>query len=176
MTSSVLFRSIAVTALMFSLAVPANAQSIVGKGKTGPVPDPVTLDATGLFQAKFVSVGDDMFIGGQPTEKALRELRARGVTTVVNLRMPAEMARVGFDEAALAHELGMRYVNIPVSGTADNPYRPRPSMPSRLPWRRPTARCCCTAPSRGGRATSGRRPDSGAERSRGDGAVAGAPD
>ncbi len=124
MISSALFRSIAMMALTFSLAVPAGAQSIVGKGKTGPVPDPVTLDATGLFQAKFVSVGDDMFIGGQPTEKALRELRARGVTTVVNLRMPAEMARVGFDEAALAQELGMRYVNIPVSGTADNPYSP----------------------------------------------------
>ena len=28
---------------------------------------------------------DDMFIGGQPTEKALRDLKARGVTTVVNL-------------------------------------------------------------------------------------------
>jgi protein tyrosine phosphatase (PTP) superfamily phosphohydrolase (DUF442 family) len=49
----------------------------------------VNLDTTGLFQAKFVSVGDDMFIGGQPTEKALRELRAKGVTTLVNLRMPA---------------------------------------------------------------------------------------
>ena len=67
--------------------------------RTGPVPNPVSLDTTGLFQAKFVSVGDDI---GQPTEKALRELRAKGVTTVVNLRMPEEMARVGFDEAATA--------------------------------------------------------------------------
>src|SRR6185436_18173874 len=125
MTVSALFRSLAVTALGLSFAVPAAAQSIVGKGKTGPVPNPVTLDTTGLFQAKFVSVGDDMFIAGQPTEKALRDLRAKGVTTIVNLRMPNEMAQVGFDEAALAKELGMRYVHIPMSGAPANPYGPR---------------------------------------------------
>jgi uncharacterized protein (TIGR01244 family) len=85
----------------------------------------VTLDPTGLFQAKFVSVGDDMFIAGQPTEKALRDLRAKGVTTIVNLRMPNEMTRVGFDEAALAKELGMRYVHIPMIGNAQNPYGPK---------------------------------------------------
>jgi uncharacterized protein (TIGR01244 family) len=125
MTSSALFRSAAVMALAFSFAVPAGAQSIVGKGKTGPVPNPVTLDPAGLFQAKFASVGDDMFIGGQPTEKALRDLRAKGVTTIVNLRMPGEMARVGFDEAALAKELGMRYVHIPMSGAPANPFGPK---------------------------------------------------
>jgi uncharacterized protein (TIGR01244 family) len=125
MTVSALFRSLAVTALGLSFAVPAAAQSIVGKGKTGPVPNPVTLDTTGLFQAKFVSVGDDMFIAGQPTEKALRDLRAKGVTTIVNLRMPNEMAQVGFDEAALAKELGIRYVHIPMSGAPANPYGPR---------------------------------------------------
>jgi hypothetical protein len=64
------------------VTLPAGAQSVVGKDKTGPVPDQVTLSTAGLFQAKFVSVGDDMFIGGQPTEKALRELRAKGVTTL----------------------------------------------------------------------------------------------
>ena len=109
---------------MSGAALPG-AQNIVGKGRTGPVPNPVSLDATGLFQAKFVSVGDDMFIGGQPTEKALRDLRAKGVTTIVNLRMPEEMARVGFDEAALAKELGIRYVHIPMRGTAENPYGPK---------------------------------------------------
>jgi uncharacterized protein (TIGR01244 family) len=85
----------------------------------------VTLDTTGMFQAKFVSVGDDMFIGGQPTEKALRDLRAKGVTTVVNLRMPEEMAQIGFDEAALVKELGMKYVHIPMRGSAENPYGPK---------------------------------------------------
>src|SRR3954469_10434684 len=108
---------------LFSLSLVA--QSIVGGGKTGPVPNPVNLDLAGMFQAKFVSVGDDMFISGQPTEKAIRDLRAKGVTTVVNLRMPEEMARVGFDEAALAKELGMKYVYIPMRGTTDYPYGPK---------------------------------------------------
>jgi uncharacterized protein (TIGR01244 family) len=112
-------------AIAVVVCLPASAQSALGKGKTGPVPDPITLDATGLFQDKFVSVGDDLFIAGQPTEKGLRELRAKGVTTVVNLRMPEEMARVGFDEAALAKELGMKYVHIPMRGTAANPYGPK---------------------------------------------------
>jgi uncharacterized protein (TIGR01244 family) len=114
-----------VVALAFYFAGTAGAQTVVGAGNSGPVPNPVTLDPTGLFQAKFVSVGDDMFIAGQPTEKALRDLRAKGVTTVVNLRMPEEMARVGFDEAALAKELGMRYVHIPLNGKPENPYSPK---------------------------------------------------
>ena len=120
-----LYRYLSASALTVLITLPAGAQSIVGKDKTGPVPNPVNLDASGMFQAKFVSVGDDMFIGGQPTEKALRELRAKGVTTVVNLRMPEEMAQVGFDEAALAKELGIKYVHIPMRGTPENPYGPK---------------------------------------------------
>src|SRR6185295_8333221 len=125
MTVSARFHFLVVVALAFFFASSVGAQTVVGKGKTGPVPNPVTLDPTGLFQAKFVSVGDDMFIGGQPTEKALRDLRAKGVTTIVNLRMPEEMTRVGFDEAVLARELGMRYVYIPMNGTPGNPFGPQ---------------------------------------------------
>ena len=111
-------------ALTLAVVLPVHGQSVV-KSKTGPVPNPVSLDTTDMFQAKFVSVGDDMFIGGQPTERALRELRAKGVTTVVNLRMPEEMAKVGFDEAALVKELGMKYVHIPMRGSPENPYGPK---------------------------------------------------
>lgn len=128
MTTRLLFRYLSASALVpltLLIAIPAGAQSIIGKDKTGPVPNPVTLDPKGLFQDKFVSVGDDMFIGGQPTEKALRDLKAKGVTTVVNLRMPEEMARVGFDEAALVKTLGMKYVHIPMRGTDANPYGPK---------------------------------------------------
>ena len=125
MTFSSLFPLLTAAALTLSVTLPAGAQSVVGKDRTGPVPNPVNLDTAGLFQAKFVSVGDDMFIGGQPTEKALRDLRAKGVTTIVNLRMPEEMAKVGFDEAALAKQLGIKYVHIPMRGTAANPYGPK---------------------------------------------------
>jgi len=125
MTRLSLFHSFSAAVLIVFLTMPAGAQSVVGKAKTGPVPNPVSIDPTGLFQSKFASVGDDMFIGGQPTEKALHDLRARGVTTVVNLRMPEEMERVGFDEAALTKELGMKYVHIPMRGTPENPYGPK---------------------------------------------------
>jgi uncharacterized protein (TIGR01244 family) len=120
-----LLRLSVVALLTVSLAVPAAAQSVVGKGKTGPAPDPVNLDITGLFQAKFASVGDDLFIAGQPTERALRELKAKGVTTVVNLRMPEEMKQIGFDEAALLKELGITYVHLPMRGSPENPYGPK---------------------------------------------------
>jgi len=99
------------------------AQHLTGEHPTG-VPAPVVLDNRGLFQDKFAEVGDDVFIAGQPTEKGLRELRARGVTTVVNLRTPPEMAKVPFDEPALAKELGMDYVSIPMRGTKEMPYSP----------------------------------------------------
>src|SRR5262249_996684 len=125
MAYSSAFRRIFAIAFTFFIARAATGQSVVGHGTTGPVPDPVVLATDGMFQAKFVSVGDDMFIAGQPTEKALRELRANGVTTVVNLRMPEEMARVGFDEAAIVKELGIKYVYIPMRGTADHPYGPK---------------------------------------------------
>lgn len=123
MSRALLFRGLTPIALALALSLPLSAQNIVGRN--GPAPNPVSLDTTGLFQAKFVSIGDDMFVGGQPTEKAIRDLRARGVTTIVNLRMPEEMARVGFDEAALAKELGITYVHIPMRGTAENPYGPK---------------------------------------------------
>jgi uncharacterized protein (TIGR01244 family) len=77
-----------------------------------------------MFQAKYAKVGDDLYIGGQPTEKALRELKTKGVTVVVNLRMQREMESVNFDEKALIESLGMKYIHIPMRGTAEAPYSP----------------------------------------------------
>jgi uncharacterized protein (TIGR01244 family) len=88
------------------------------------VPAPVLLDTTGMFRDKYARVGTDLFIGGQPTERAIREMKANGVTVVVNLRMPEEMARVGFDEKALVESLGMKYVHLPMRGSAEAPYAP----------------------------------------------------
>ena len=102
-----------------------DAQHLTGPHPTGAVPAPVALETHGQFQEKFARVGDDVFISGQPTERALRDLRGQGVTTVVNLRTPEEMSsRVPFDEAALVKNLGMEYVYIPVRGNAEFPYSP----------------------------------------------------
>jgi len=103
----------------------ARGQKLATAGPIANLPAPVALDTTGMFQAKFVRVGDDIFIGGQPTERALRELKAQGVTVVVNLRTPPEMqSAVKFDEPAVIKALGMRYVYIPMRGTAEFPYSP----------------------------------------------------
>ncbi len=115
----------AITTISAMIPGTSGAQRLTGPRPTGDVPAPVVLDPHGQFQEKFASVGDDLFISGQPTEQALRDLRGKGVTTVVNLRSPEEMSkRVSFDEAALVKSLGMEYVYVPVRGTADFPYSP----------------------------------------------------
>jgi len=115
----------ATAASLLLLATPAAAQKLTGPAPTATPPAPVALDTTGRFLAKFAKVGDDVFIGGQPTERALRELRAQGVTTVVNLRTPEEMQRnVPYDEAALVRSLGMTYIHIPMRGNGEFPYSP----------------------------------------------------
>lgn len=104
--------------------LPLHAQQFTHAGPVATLPAPVRLDATNKFQGTWARVGDDMFIAGQPTEAGLRELKAQGVTTIVNLRTPPELARVNFDEAALARELGMTYVYLPVRGDTLFPYAP----------------------------------------------------
>lgn len=112
-------------ALLSAAAIaPVSAQKVTGGASLRTVPAPVLLDTTGMFQDRYARVGDDLFIAGQPTEKALREMKAQGVTVVVNLRTPSEMARIGFDEAKLIADLGMTYVAIPVRGDSTYPYGP----------------------------------------------------
>jgi len=117
-----------VTTIVTALAAApslGDAQSFTKPAKIAAVAAPVIMDTTGLFQERFARVGEDVFVAGQPTERALREMRDQGVTTVVNLRTPEEMTRnVAFDEPALVAQLGMRYVFLPVRGNAEFPYSP----------------------------------------------------
>jgi uncharacterized protein (TIGR01244 family) len=67
-----------------------------------------------------------VYVAGQPSADALRRFHELGVTAIVNLRTQAEMddrERVPYDEAALAAELGMEYVHLPIGGD-DQPFRP----------------------------------------------------
>jgi uncharacterized protein (TIGR01244 family) len=68
-----------------------------------------------------------VFISGQPTEESLRKLIAdEGITVVINLRSPQEMEdrkSVPFDEAAVLKELGVDYVQVPLS-RPDHPASP----------------------------------------------------
>lgn len=77
------------------------------------------------FQAVIADAGP-AYISGQPSEQALRDLAAKGVTTVISLRTQTEMDNrkaVPFDEAALSNELGLTYVHVPLGGP-DTPYTP----------------------------------------------------
>ena len=116
-----LLAAFAATALC---ALPSHAQKFVRQESVKALPAPVLLDTTGMFQDRYAKIGDDLFIGGQPTQKALREMKALGVTTIVNLRSPSEMQRIGFDEEKLIGELGIKYVYLPVRGDAQFPYTP----------------------------------------------------
>ncbi len=86
------------------------------------------------FQAVVADVGP-AYVAGQPSEDALRAMKAEGVTTIINLRTQREMDNrkaVPYDEEALAEELGMTYVHIPLGGPT-RPTRPRPKRSSPPP-------------------------------------------
>jgi uncharacterized protein (TIGR01244 family) len=121
-------RAILIRGVLSALAAAPSfgaAQSFTKPAKISAVAAPVLMDTTGLFQARFARVGEDIFVAGQPTERALREMHEQGVTVVVNLRTPEEMTRnVNFDEPALVAQLGMRYVFLPGRGNAEFPYSP----------------------------------------------------
>ncbi len=66
-----------------------------------------------------IALSGDIYIAGQPSEAALKRFKAEGVTVVINLRTPPEVAdrqQVPYDEPALAKELGLDYVSVPVGG------------------------------------------------------------
>jgi uncharacterized protein (TIGR01244 family) len=101
------------------------AQQFTGSHQVATIPAPLIIERDGkIFQAVEARVGDDLFISGQPTEAGIRSLHDQGVTTIVNLRTPPEMQHVPFDEAALASQLGMTYVYLPVRGNDEFPYAP----------------------------------------------------
>ncbi len=118
-------RTLIALLLLITLASAQTKQKVAGKDPDKTVPAPVRLDdELKGFQARIARVGDNMYVSGQPSQDALRELKARGVTTIVNLRTPEEMAKIGFDEAELAKSLGMKYVYLPVRGNEKFPYSP----------------------------------------------------
>jgi uncharacterized protein (TIGR01244 family) len=65
--------------------------------------------------ANFLRINSEICTGGQPTPEQLAQLKAQGVTTVINLRSPGENGFDAAGEEAAAKKLGLRYFNIPVS-------------------------------------------------------------
>ena len=66
---------------------------------------------------RMLCVSDSLATGGQPSDQAFSKLAANGFRSVLNLRTATE----GVDlekERALVEQAGMRYINIPVTGSA----------------------------------------------------------
>lgn len=80
--------------LLFLLLACAGATAAAGQGLKQPRPG--------------------LFTGGQPSAQQLRDAAQAGVTSVIDLRMPHEDR--GYDEAAAAEALGLRYVRLPIDG------------------------------------------------------------
>jgi uncharacterized protein (TIGR01244 family) len=57
---------------------------------------------------------EQLVIGGQPSADLLREAAEAGIRVVVNFR-PAGEEALDYDEAALAAELGLAYLEVPVA-------------------------------------------------------------
>lgn len=72
--------------------------------------------------AAFAQPRAGLYTGGQPTAAQLAQLAAAGVRTVIDLRTADEPR--GYDEAATAAQLGLRYIALPIAGadaiTADH--------------------------------------------------------
>lgn len=63
----------------------------------------------------FDKVDDHLYRGAQPNHNGLEYLASRGIKTVINLRQTMDSLP---DEERVAKQLGMTYVNVPLSGTA----------------------------------------------------------
>jgi uncharacterized protein (TIGR01244 family) len=129
--------------LAFASSAPARAQtgSTVSPPERAPAAPPVAaprpaveIDRAALPLALTEPAGVErrlfrdgrVFVAGQPSEAALAKLKELGVTAVVNLRTPEEMAdreEVPYDEAAAAARLGLEYVHLPIGGP-EHPWRP----------------------------------------------------
>lgn len=57
--------------------------------------------------------GTQVRFAGQPGEKDFDEYAKLGVKKVINLRMPAEMQKVEFNEPEVVKKAGMEYISVP---------------------------------------------------------------
>ncbi len=115
---------------------PATPEQEVGTAKAGapqnqqvPPQQEVGTAKAGIAQATYEAMqklslpkmagpfDNDIITSAQPTPAQFSKLADAGVHTVINLRAPGEKGE--WDEAAKAKEMGLNYVNIPVSGAKD---------------------------------------------------------
>lgn len=87
-----------------------DAEVVATTGSGGEDTSPATFDWG-------TPIGDDLRVGGQPSDADLEAAAAAGYTTVVSLRTEGEAGSEG--EAATAEGVGLTFVSIPVAGPED---------------------------------------------------------
>jgi uncharacterized protein (TIGR01244 family) len=66
---------------------------------------------------RHVALDQHRHVSGQPTPAAIAELKASGITTVIDLRPDAETPDL--DEKAETEKAGLKYLALPIAGAAD---------------------------------------------------------
>ncbi len=113
-------RSLAALAFLFALSSPLFAQTRTPPSASTSAPafsQPVhgeKLRIAGIHNAGKIT--DILYRGAQPREVGLSELKLLGITTIVDLR-GEDPEKIAW-ERKHAESLGMRFINIPVSGWA----------------------------------------------------------
>lgn len=108
--------SLLALALVASLAACAPHAARVA---AAPMPTPPATPAATApdFLARSLAA-DGVIVGAQPAAADIQAIAGAGVTRVLNLRTPEEMAALGFDEAALFQAAGVSYAQSPIAGAA----------------------------------------------------------
>ena len=65
----------------------------------------------------FQKVDDKVYRGAQPTDEGFKQIAAKGIKTVIDLREIGEHSQA--DEQKIVADLGMRYVSIPMHGLSE---------------------------------------------------------
>ena len=119
-TSLLLKRNCVALAIAFAVCAPPMVQAAdvasVPAVPNAPAVQPAAVQSVAVVHVmNFEQVSPILMRGGAPSEKALKELKAAGVKTIVNLRGGGGASK---KEAGIAKAVGLDYYNIPM-GYAD---------------------------------------------------------
>lgn len=107
------------SAALLAAAVLAGCQSVPAATAARPAPAVAVADPALAGGVTNLSQSGSTYFGGFPTADGLRAMKAHGVTRVISLKTNDEVLQAKqFDEAALARELGIELVVIPVSAAS----------------------------------------------------------
>jgi uncharacterized protein (TIGR01244 family) len=116
MRSSTLSRLPLFAALALALMTPAAiASTPAAAPATAPAAAPAAAEKPLLERSLRL---EGVVLAPQPAAADFAALKGAGITRVINLRTPEEMAALGFDAEASAKDAGLAYATLPIAGNA----------------------------------------------------------